>query len=226
MKRVLIAVGFAAALVAGLVIRPSGIYDSPAPTGPPPSVQHQAADSSATTAYPSATGWSSPAQMAPVGTLCFQTGGGTVLGPSIVAAAAGWNKTNLTVVAQKFCTGYPRDRTLLFKAYYNSKTTPSGYVTECATYSGGGYAWKLVRNVWTWVATQPTVNVNYSALAVKQCMFSTAAKTNMMSHESGHYLGLAHRTGATVMTSGMNTTYITATYYDIKLANTRYVLTW
>lgn len=173
-------------------------------------------------AYPSAAGWSSPAQMAPVATICFQTGGGRVLGPSIVAAAAGWNKSDLTVVAKVSCTGYSRRATVKFAAYYNSATNARGYVTECAKYSGGKYTWVYMRGVWTWVAETPTVMVNYSALAVKQCMGSTAAKTNMMSHETGHYFGLAHRTGASVMGAGINVRYTVATTGDITLINGRY----
>lgn len=173
-------------------------------------------------AYPNVPGWSSPAQMAPVATICFQTGGGRVLGPSIVAAAAGWNKSDLTVVAKVSCTGYARRATVKFAAYYNSAVNARGYVTECAKYSGGKYTWTYMRGVWTWVAESPTVMVNYSALAVKQCMGSYAAKANMMSHETGHYFGLSHAVGITVMAAGQSTRYTTATYYDIKRINGRY----
>jgi len=176
----------------------------------------------ANAAYPSAPGWTSPAQMAPVGTICFETGGGKVLGPSIVAAAAAWNQSDLTVVAKVSCTGYARRATVKFVAYYNSTTNARGYVTDCATYSGGHYTWMYLRGVWTWVADTPTVSVNYAPLATKQCMYSYAAKTNMMSHETGHYFGLSHATGITVMGSAINTAYPVATFYDKQRINGRY----
>ena len=131
-------------------------------------------------------------------------------------------QADLTVVAKASCLGYPRDRTLKFVAYYNYAKTASGYATECAVYDGGTYTWQYVRGVWTWVSPTPTVRVNYAPLAVKQCQNSLALKTNMMSHESGHYLGLSHATGITVMTSAIGTTYQTATIYDIRRINTRY----
>lgn len=172
--------------------------------------------------YPNVPGWSSPAQMAPVATICFETGGGRVLGPSIVAAAAAWNKSDLTVVAKVSCKGHARRATVKFVAYYNSTKDSRGLVTECAMYSGGKYTWVSMRGMSVWVAEMPTVRVNYSALAVKQCMRSTAMKTNMMSHETGHYFGLSHAVGITTMTAGLNTTYTVATKYDIARINGRY----
>lgn len=173
-------------------------------------------------AYPAAPGWTSPAQMAPVATICFETGGGRVLGPSIAAAAAGWNLSDLTVVAKTSCTGYKRNATVKFVAYYNSAVNARGYVTECGTYDGGHYTWTYLRGVWTWVADTPTVRVNYSSLAVKQCLDTYAKKTNLMSHETGHYFGLSHATGITVMGAAQSSTYTVATKYDRDRINGRY----
>lgn len=166
-------------------------------------------------AYPPVSGWTSPAQMAPVATICFETGGGRVLGPAIVAAAAGWNKSDLTVVAKVSCIGYARTATVKFVAYYSTERT-------CAWYDGGHYSWVYMRGVWTWRADTPTIRVNYGAAMVKACQWSLASKTNMISHETGHYFGLSHATGITVMTAGLQTKYTVATYYDIKRINGRY----
>jgi hypothetical protein len=177
----------------------------------------------ANAAYPAVPGWTSPAQMAPVATICFETGGGKVFGPSIVAAAAGWNKSDLTVVAKVSCIDYARRATVKFVAYYNSATNARGYVTDCAKYAGGTYTWVYMRGVWTWVAETPTVMINYAPLATKQCLHSSyAAKTNIVSHETGHYFGLSHATGITVMTSAVGTKYTVATVYDINRVNGRY----
>jgi hypothetical protein len=176
----------------------------------------------ANAAYAPEPGWMSPAYMAPVAPVCFETGGGRVLGPSIIAAAAGWNKADLTVVAKVSCKGYSRQATVKFVAYYNSATNARGYVTECATYASGTHTWTYLRGVWTWVANTPTVRVNYSPLAVKQCLNTTAKKTNMMSHETGHYFGLSHATGITVMGSAQSEVYTVATKYDILRINRRY----
>lgn len=173
-------------------------------------------------AYPNVPGWEFPAHMAPTGTLCFETGGGKVLGPAITAAAAGWNKTDATVVARASCTGFPRRNVVKFVAYYSSATNPRGYVTECAMFVPGHYTWTYARGMWTWLPDTPTVKVNYSALAVKQCMNTTAKKYQMIAHETGHYLGLSHAVGITVMTSDVNGRYSSPTTYDIARINTRY----
>jgi len=160
--------------------------------------------------------------MAPTGTLCLETGGGKVLGPAITAAAAGWNKSDLVMVAQAACTGYARRNTMKFAAVYDATTNTNGYVTFCARFAPGTYTWVYLRGVWTWVADTPVVQVNYTPLAVRQCMDTAAKKTNMMSHETGHWLGLSHAVGITVMGSAQSSTYTVATTYDLNRVNGRY----
>jgi hypothetical protein len=175
-------------------------------------------------AYPAAPGWSSPAHMAPLAPICFETGGGRVLGPAITAAAAGWDKSDLSVVAKARCYGYSRQATVKFVARYDSAVNARGYVTWCARYApvGNKYTWTYLRGVWTWVADAPQVEVNYTPLAVKQCLGSLALKTNIMSHETGHYFGLSHAVGITVMTSATQTTYVVGTRYDLARLDGRY----
>lgn len=170
--------------------------------------------------YAPAPGWMSPAYVAPTGTICFQTGGSTFLGPAITAAAAAWNQSDLTVVAKASCTGYPRRNQVRFVAYYDSATS-NGYVKACAVYSAGKWSWVQVRGVWTWVGETPTVRMNYTPLAMKQCHATTKQRTTTVSHETGHYFGLDHRTGITVMTVRMSS-YSIATYGDKLLINRRY----
>ena len=171
--------------------------------------------------WPNTSGWSSPAEMPPTGTLCLRTGGSTFIGPPIVAAAAGWNKSDLTVVASATCAGYPRNRTLAFAAYYDYRKTATGYTVACAVYSAGVYDWVAVRGKMVWVARTPTVKMNYAPLAMKQCHATAKARTTTISHEAGHWLGLGHATGITVMTSRQSS-YSVATYYDIVRVNGRY----
>jgi hypothetical protein len=173
-------------------------------------------------AYPAEPGWSSPAHMAPLGTLCMEHGNGKVLGQAITAAAAGWNKADVTVVAQAACTGYARPNVLKFAAAYDYAKVSSGAPTWCARFVPGTYTWTYLRGVWTWVAGTPTVQVNYAPAAVKWCQFSLAVKTNMMSHESGHWLGLSHAVGITVMGAGTTSKYTVATVYDVQRLNGRY----
>lgn len=172
--------------------------------------------------YPATPGWESPAHMAPVGTICFEHANGKVLGAAIRAAAAGWNKSDLTVVSLASCAAYPRRRVVKFTAYYNSKTNAYGTVTECAMFSAGGYAWVSTRGHSVWEAVAPIVKVNYSAVAVKQCMNTSGRKTAMISHETGHYFGLTHYCCITVMNAKLSSTYTVPTIYDLRILNGRY----
>lgn len=171
-------------------------------------------------AYPPEPGWDSQAHMAPTGTLCLQHGNSTFIGPAITAAAAGWNATDLTVVARASCTGFVRQAQVRFAAYYNP-ATKNGYVTECAMFYSGGWEWVQMRGVWTYRAIAPVVKVNYTSLAMKQCWNTLANKTGIIEHETGHYLGMSHAVGITVMTAGMSR-YKIATYYDRVRINGRY----
>ena len=96
------------------------------------------------------------------GTVCVQTGGSTYW--PITQAVAAWNKSDVDVVADKTCAGYPRSRTVIFKAYDD----PNEFA--CAKTGSNSYSWEYVTyngvRVARWVPNLMVVWVNWAAKLV------------------------------------------------------------
>jgi hypothetical protein len=148
------------------------------------------------------------------GTICVQTGGSTYW--PIAQAVAAWNKSDLQVVADRTCAAYPRNRTVVFKAYYSSepacaKTGSNSYSWEYVHYNGG----KAAR----WVPNLMVVWVNWDARWVKQCRATYGQRLHLMSHELGHAFGFGHNGDMSVLNGWR---YQVPTSLDIQRANARY----
>lgn len=149
------------------------------------------------------------------GTICVQTGGSTYW--PITQAVAAWNKTDVQVVADRTCAGYPRNRTVVFKAYYDSKEF------ACAKTGSNSYSWEYVTyngvKVARWVPNLMVVWVNWDARWAGQCRATYGMRLHLMSHELGHALGFSHNTDASVMDGWK---YQLPTSVDVSRANARY----
>lgn len=157
-------------------------------------------------------GWTS--WLMPTGTVCVQTGTQTWL--PLATAAANWNRTDASVVGKVSCAGYPRSMTVITRSYSSSSDG------ACAKFHSPGWAWQKVRGVWTWVPTAPTILVNQWYRLRAWCQSTYRKRLNLMTHELGHMLGLAHRSGRTVMLPYVNETYVTPQAGDVYLVNRRY----
>ena len=150
----------------------------------------------------------------PTGTICVLTGAGPA-----ATAAAEWNQTDASMVADTSCAAYPRNMTVLFVGRDDS----AGF--WCArTGTADGWTWQYVRGVWTWTPNAPQIEINYASVWRAQCRATSAQLAHLFAHELGHVLGLAHNCEASVMADcrAYAWRYAAPTAVDVDRVNRRY----
>jgi hypothetical protein len=132
------------------------------------------------------------------GMICVETHGWTRW--PLTDAARRWDTSpDIHVFALADCSAYPATQRVTLRVYYSSEYA-------CAkTGSIGGYTWEYVyRNgvrVAAWTPKAMTLWMNMWPGWFNQCHATAGQRAHIASHELGHALGLAHRTGASVMAS-------------------------
>lgn len=147
----------------------------------------------------------------PPGPICFQHNGWTSLRvPEIVRA---WSAAGVPVTSAATCSGYPIRRRVQFRTYVNDTQT------ECAKTGSATYSWTYAYGRWTWLPDAMTVWVNQAKWVKTRCYATTAMITHVISHETGHALGVAHNTDPSVMGAW---SHVWPTTLDIERAKARY----
>lgn len=148
----------------------------------------------------------------PPGPVCFQHNGWTSLRvPEIVAA---WSMAGVPVTAAAKCTGYPIRRTVQFRTYVNDTQT------ECAKTASATYSWMYAYGRWTWLPDAMTVWLNQAKWTRTRCFATSSMVVHVVAHETGHALGIAHNSDASVMGAWA---YAWPTTLDVARVKARYL---
>lgn len=147
----------------------------------------------------------------PPGPICLQHNGWTSL--QIPAVARAWAASGVPVTAAAKCAGYPTRRIVQFRTYINNAQT------ECAKTGSATYSWLYAYGRWLWLPDAMTVYVNQAKWVKTGCYSTTAGVVHVMSHETGHALGVAHNSDASVMGSW---SYSWPTTLDVARVKARY----
>lgn len=134
------------------------------------------------------------------GQVCLQDHGSTRYDGTVVAAK--WNIADVNIISRDVCTGFSRGMIIDIKTYNDPKDI------ACAKTGSNTYSWEYVwstgQKVARWVANLMVIWINVAPSLAAQCNATSGMRAHLLSHETGHALGLAHlpKGTASVMPQG------------------------
>lgn len=113
-----------------------------------------------------------------------------------VEAARRWDAApDVHVYAWWDCASRPRNQVVVFRVDNDPINA------WCGKTGSDAYDWVYSGGQWTWAPRAMVIWLNVASRWASGCTATAAMRAHVISHELGHALGMAHRTGASVMAS-------------------------
>jgi hypothetical protein len=194
LKGTLAVLAIALAVTAGMLIRPSGIYEAPPPPKSTPSISLEESTRGTATApgpeegdplldYPGLPYWYS---LVPTGTICFEVRGSTYA--TQAALDLFYNTDAKVLPARSNCNGYPSTNHIRLAG----QDLGTGACAVTGDVEGTGMVQMTVRGAKVWVRSAPAIYYNTNPALLQTC-FGTAFKArHVYGHELLHAIGMKH----------------------------------